>query len=98
MATAAEEPPAAGAPPAPPAMMIDPCDPKRMIFDSVDLLAYEIIANPSKRAERKGQLEVGFLLVWFGLHSCTVCVPVSSMRLGQGEFICLTYLNVGAFH
>ena len=30
-----------------------------MMFDSIDLLAYEIITNPSKRAERKGQLEVG---------------------------------------
>ena len=37
---------------------IDPCDPKRMMFDSLDLLAYEIITNPSKRLERKGQLEV----------------------------------------
>ena len=63
---ATEEPPA----PAPaaaaeedaapePAVAIDPCDPKRMMFDSIDLLAYEIITNPSKRAERKGQLEVG---------------------------------------
>ena len=30
-----------------------------MMFDSIDLLAYEIITNPSKRAERKGQLEGG---------------------------------------
>ena len=48
---------AAAAPPEP--AVIDPCDPKRMMFDSIDLLAYEIITNPSKRAERKGQLEVG---------------------------------------
>lgn len=41
---------------------IDPCDPKRMMFDSIDLLAHEIITNPSKRLERKGQLEVGVFL------------------------------------
>lgn len=56
---ATEEPPAPAAAEAAPAV-IDPCDPKRMMFDSIDLLAYEIITNPSKRAERKGQLEVGF--------------------------------------
>ena len=54
---AAEEEEAAPAPAL--AAVIDPCDPKRLMFDSIDLLAYEIITNPSKRAERKGQLEVG---------------------------------------
>ena len=50
---------AAAADAAPAAVVtIDPCDPKRMMFDSLDLLAYEIITNPSKRMERKGQLEV----------------------------------------
>ena len=50
---------AAAADAAPAAVVtIDPCDPKRMMFDSLDLLAYEIITNPSKRLERKGQLEV----------------------------------------
>ena len=57
-APAAEE----AAPAPPPAAVIDPCDPKRLMFDSIDLLAYEIITNPSKRAERKGQLEVGLIL------------------------------------
>ena len=45
------------------ALTIDSCDPKRMMFDSLDLLAHEIITNPSKRMERKGQLEV--------LNACT---------------------------
>ena len=65
-----EEPPAPApaaaeeaAPAPPPAAVIDPCDPKRLMFDSIDLLAYEIITNPSKRAERKGQLEVGLIFV-----------------------------------
>ena len=65
---AAEEPPAPAPaaaeeadPAPPPAAVIDPCDPKRLMFDSIDLLAYEIITNPSKRAERKGQLEVGLI-------------------------------------
>ena len=49
---------AADAAPAAVVATIDPCDPKRMMFDSLDLLAYEIITNPSKRMERKGQLEV----------------------------------------
>ena len=61
-APAAEEEEAA-APAPPPAAVIDPCDPKRLMFDSIDLLAYEIITNPSKRAERKGQLEVGLIFV-----------------------------------
>ena len=49
---------AADAAPAAAVATIDPCDPKRMMFDSLDLLAYEIITNPPKRMERKGQLEV----------------------------------------
>ena len=59
--TDAAGPAAADAAPAAVVATIDPCDPKRMMFDSLDLLAYEIITNPSKRMERKGQLEVGHM-------------------------------------
>ena len=65
---------AAAADAAPAAVVtIDPCDPKRMMFDSLDLLAYEIITNPSKRLERKGQLEVR--------HMCQTCVCTLMLRI-----------------
>ena len=82
---------AADAAPAAVVATIDPCDPKRMMFDSLDLLAYEIITNPSKRMERKGQLEVraaDVIIVrasplgplacgyWYLFHSlCSMCNP-----------------------
>ena len=59
---------AADAAPAAVVATIDPCDPKRMMFDSLDLLAYEIITNPSKRMERKGQLEVRHMCQTMCLH------------------------------
>ena len=64
---------AADAAPAAVVATIDPCDPKRMMFDSLDLLAYEIITNPSKRMERKGQLEVR--------HMCQTCGCMVMLRI-----------------
>ena len=65
--TAATSTAAAAAAPAA-IMSIDSCDPKRMMFDSLDLLAHEVITNPSKRMERKGQLEVRHMCQTMCLH------------------------------
>lgn len=76
---------AADAAPAAVVATIDPCDPKRMMFDSLDLLAYEIITNPSKRMERKGQLEVRHMCLHVDFENYVYRVWLADVMSGFGR-------------
>ena len=70
---------AAAAAPAAPAV-IDPCDPKRMVFDSIDLIAYEIITNPAARTDKSSPI--------FGM-------PILDVDRAQHVFVVKRSMNPG---